>query len=94
MSGLRQLRAAVKTLSAVQPRTVGLLVVADLGALVEGFGEAVTWPVSDYFAGREVTLLDWPPRVPDGAAGVIFVAMIPEREVEEWVGGMLEVEAA
>lgn len=94
VSGLRQLRAAVKTLSAVQPRTVGLLVVADLGALVEGFGDAVTWPVSDYFVGREVTLLDWPPRVPEVTGGQIFVAVIPEIEVEEWVGGMLEVEAA
>jgi hypothetical protein len=38
-SGIRQLRAAVATLALAQPLTGGLLVIVDLGAIVEGFGE-------------------------------------------------------
>jgi len=88
-SGLAQLRAAVKTASHAQPKIVGILAIADMGEWFDTFGPSATRPLADHFAGMDVTLLDWPPRLPADRTDGIFVTLVPS----EVLGGWLPAEA-
>jgi hypothetical protein len=84
-SGLRQLRTAVATLALAQPLTCGLLVVADLGAFVEGFGEAAATPVTDFFIGKGVEPLGWPLESLEYSAGGLCVSVLPQELSSVWL---------
>ncbi|WP_119157788.1 hypothetical protein [Caldimonas tepidiphila] len=84
-SGLAQLRTSVRTAAQGQPNTVGLLVIADLGEWCELFGQAPVQPLADYFSGKDVELLDWPPRMPAGKTSGICVAVVPDPTMCEWL---------
>jgi len=83
--GLAQLRAAVDTARHAHPGAVGLLCVADLGAWYDEFGEAATWPVQDWFADKDVTLLPWPPRWPEGPTAGLCVCVVPDEVLGGWL---------
>lgn len=83
-SGLAQLRAAVNTASHAQPRMVGILAIADLGEWFDTFGQSAARPLADHFAGMDVTLLDWPPRLPEDSTDGIFVTLVPVEVVGGW----------
>ena len=89
-TGLEQLRAAVKTATHAHARTIGVLVVADLGEWFDTFGQAAAHPLADYFAGMGLDLLDWPPRVPVGKTSGICVSLIPGSKLCEWLPTDLE----
>lgn len=84
-SGLKQLDAARATLSVTHPRTIGLMVVANLGTLVEGFGEQAATPLSEYFAQRNISVLQWPPVLPGAATSEVFASIPPESVVSGWL---------
>ncbi len=84
-SGIRQLRAAVATLALAQPLTCGLLVIVDLGAIVEGFGEAAAVPVTDYFVGTTIETCDWPPETLEPIAGGLIASVIPQEVATVWL---------
>jgi len=84
-SGIRQLRAAVDTLALGQPLTCGLLVIADLGAFVEGFGAAAVAPVTDYFIGKTIGVLGWPPERLEPTAEGLFASVIPQEVATVWL---------
>ncbi len=84
-SGLRQLRSAVETLALAQPLTCGLLIVADLGAFVEGFGEAATTPVTDFFIGTGVEPLGWPLESLEFSSGGLFISVLPQELSTMWL---------
>jgi len=84
-TGLEQLRAAVKTATHAHASTIGVLVVADLGEWFDTFGQAAAQPLADYFAGMDLDLLDWPPRVPVGKTSGICVSLIPGSALCEWL---------
>ena len=84
-SGIRQLRAAVRAVSLAQPLTSGLLVIADLGAFLDDFGEAAAVPVADYFVGTPLEVLGWPPEALEPMAQGLFVAVIPREVATRWL---------
>jgi hypothetical protein len=84
-TGLQQLRAAVRTATRAYGSTVGLLVVADLGEWFDTFGQAAAQPLSDYFAGMDIDLLDWPPVLPVGKTSGICVSLLPGSVLSEWL---------
>ncbi|MDL1907823.1 hypothetical protein FBR03_10285 [Betaproteobacteria bacterium PRO1] len=84
-SGVRQLRAAVDTLAVALPLTCGLLVVADLGAFVEGFGGAAATPVIDYLIGTNIEALSWPPESLAPSAKGLFASVIPQEAAAVWL---------
>jgi hypothetical protein len=84
-TGLEQLRAVVKTATHAHASTIGVLVVADLGEWFDTFGQAAAQPLADYFAGMDLDLLDWPPRVPVGKTSGICVSLIPGSALCEWL---------
>jgi hypothetical protein len=84
-TGLKQLRAALKVATYSQPNTVGILAIADLGVWFETFGHAAAQPLVDYFIGMDMELIEWPPRLPIGKTSGIFVSLIPDSVVSEWL---------
>jgi len=84
-TGLEQLRAAAKIASHAHARTIGVLVVADLGEWFDTFGQAAAHPLADYFEGMDLELLSWPPRVPFGKTSGICVSLIPGSVLYEWL---------
>ena len=84
-TGLKQLRSAVKTATHAHASIIGVLVIADLGEWFDTFGEAAAQPLADYFAGMDLDLLDWPPRVPVGKTSGICVSLIPGSTLCEWL---------
>lgn len=84
-TGLEQLRTAVKTATHSHPSTIGVLVVADLGEWFDTFGQAAVDPLANYFAGMDLDLLDWPPRLPVGKTSGICVSLIPGSLLCEWL---------
>jgi|GEM_PF-1183572 len=84
-SGLAQLRAAVSTASHAQPKLVGILAIADMGEWFDTFGPSATRPLADHFAGMDVTLLDWPPRLPEDSTDGIFVTLVPSEVLCGWL---------
>ena len=84
-SGLAQLRAAVKTASHAQPKIVGILAIADMGEWFDTFGPSATRPLADHFAGMDVTLLDWPPQLPEDRTDGIFVTLVPGETLGGWL---------
>lgn len=75
-SGLSQLRSAVEMAAHVHGRTVGLLAVANLGRWSSLFGQAPAQPLAEYFSGKDLELLEWPPRVPAGKTSGLCVALV------------------
>ena len=84
-TGLEQLRAAAKIASYPHARTIGVLVVADLGEWFDMFGQAAAHPLADYFAGMDLELLGWPPRITFGKTSGICVSLIPGSALYEWL---------
>lgn len=84
-TGLEQLHAAVRTASYAKARTIGVLVVADLGEWFDTFGGAAAQPLADYFAGMNLELLDWPPGLPLDKTSGILVSLIPGSTLYGWL---------
>ena len=84
-TGLEQLHASVRTATHAKARTIGVLVVADLGEWFDTFGEAAAQPLADYFSGMDLELLDWPPRVPVEKTSGICVSLIPGSTLHRWL---------
>ena len=82
---MRSSSSAVKTATHAHASTIGVLVVADLGEWFDTFGQAAAQPLADYFAGMDLDLLDWPPRVPVGKSSGICVSLIPGSALCEWL---------
>jgi hypothetical protein len=79
-------------LAIAQPSVFGLLVVADLGAFVEGFGQAVPMPLTEYFAEKNIEVIDWPPDLTSTKSEGIRVSVIPQSVTAGWLAeaGVLE----
>ena len=87
---MAQLREMLAVTAGLAPRTVGLLAVADLGALSDLFGQAAADPLANYFA-EKAPLLDWPPRcLPPGAARCL-VTLVPAAMVQACLAEPAEV---
>jgi hypothetical protein len=84
-TGLEQLHASVRTATRAKARTIGVLVIADLGEWFDTFGEAAAEPLADYFLGMDLDLLDWPPRVPLDKTSGICVSLIPGPTLHGWL---------
>ncbi len=84
-TGLEQLHASVRTATHANARTIGVLVVANLGDWFDTFGEAAAQPLADYFLGMDLDLLDWPPRVPADKTSGICVSLIPGSSLHDWL---------
>lgn len=84
-TGLEQLGLAVSLTTRAMGHTIGVLVVADLGEWFDTFGEAAAHPLEDYFAGMNLELLDWPPRVPSTKTSGICVSLIPSSTLCGWL---------
>lgn len=87
--GLGQLRASLALTRPLTQRTVGLLAVANLGALSELFGKAAADPLEDYFP--ESSLLVWPPHSVPAVAGSCFVTLVPDDMVRPCLPEPVEV---
>lgn len=84
-TGLMQLRKSVKIASCAVAQTVGILVVADLGEWFETFGQAASQPLSDYFAGMDLDLLDWPPSLSAEKTSGLVVSLVPGSTLVQWL---------
>lgn len=84
-SGLEQLRTAVQTARHAKANTIGILVIANLGKLLDIFGQAPLQSLTEYFAGRDVDILDWPPRIPAGKNTGLYVCIVPDETLSEWL---------
>lgn len=88
--GLAQLREMLAVTAGLAPRTVGLLAVADLGALSDLFGQAAADPLANYFA-EKAPLLDWPPRCLPPGAPRCLVTLVPAAMVQACLAEPAEV---
>lgn len=84
-SGLEQLRTAVQTARHAKANTIGILVIANLGKWLDIFGKPPAQPLNEYFAGKDVDILDWPPHVPAGKISGIYVCIVPDETLCEWL---------
>jgi len=89
--GLQQLQTATGMLRIPRPATLGLLVVADTGAFLEGFGEPAADSLYEHFASKGLPTLNWPVQIPAGAKEGMFVCMVPKDTLSSWID---EIEAS
>lgn len=88
--GLQQLQSSTGMLRTPRPATLGLLVVADTGAFLEGFGGSAADPLYKHFASKNLQTLNWPVQIPAGATEGLFVCRVPEDTLSRWID---EIEA-
>jgi len=83
--GLKQLRDAMTILCRTKPDVVGLLVICDLGEIIEGFGKSPYHPVTNFFASKDVKILEWPPDLNHLMPSNIGVSLLPINLASDWV---------
>lgn len=83
-TGLAQLRATLAVAQQLQPKTIGLLAIANLSALTDLFGKPSAELLGDHFANKEVIALEWPACSRFNANAVCYVTFVPENILQEW----------
>jgi hypothetical protein len=83
-TGLAQLRATLAVTQQLQPKTIGLLAIANLSALTDLFGKPSAELLGDHFANKEVIALEWPACSRFNANAVCYVTFVPENILQEW----------
>ena len=84
-SGLKQIRRALDIISRIHPKSVGILAVADLSKWSNDFGQPFPELADDYFEKVDLTILEWPPRLPADRNQRIFVSRVPDETTLEWM---------
>lgn len=83
--GLQQLNSVVRIAAQTNPKIVGLFVVGNLGEFFEDFGDAPIQPLEDYFNGKDLHLIAWPPKSSDIEGGKILCSLIPGEIISKWI---------
>lgn len=84
-SGLKQLKKSLKIACCINPNTIGILAIASLGEEFSDFANQSESELVECFNGKNIPILDWPPRLPSKTESSLFATLINSTVLNEWL---------